>query len=114
MEKDKVIRSWGYYRVLHDVPGMKVKELTVEPGQSLSMQRHNHRSEYWIVSEGTCVVKGHSPHGYAYPPKTLEIHQETHIPCGEWHQLTNPFSEPCKIVEIQYGKLCDESDIERK
>jgi quercetin dioxygenase-like cupin family protein len=43
-------RQWGYYRVLHEVPGMKVKELTVDPGQSLSMQRHQHRAEYWIVS----------------------------------------------------------------
>ena len=110
----KTERPWGYYRVLHEVPGMKVKELTVGPGQSLSMQRHQHRSEYWIVSQGVCEVNSQSPKGYAYPPKTLTVHQEIHIPCGEWHQLTNPYSEPCKIVEVQYGQLCDESDIERK
>lgn len=107
-------RPWGYYRVLHEMPGLKVKELTVEPGQSLSMQRHQYRAEYWIVGAGQCVVNSQSPQGYAYPPKTLTEHQETHIPCGEWHQLTNPFSEPCKIVEIQYGSHCEESDIERQ
>ena len=110
----KTDRTWGYYRVLHEVPGIKVKELTVEPGHSLSMQRHQHRSEYWIVSAGSCEVLSQSPSGYHYPPKVLTIHQEVRIPVTEWHQLTNPFSEPCKIVEIQYGDLCDESDIERK
>jgi D-beta-D-heptose 7-phosphate kinase/D-beta-D-heptose 1-phosphate adenosyltransferase len=52
----KTERQWGYYRVLHEVAGMKVKELTVNPGKSLSMQRHHHRAEYWIVSEGQASV----------------------------------------------------------
>jgi cytidyltransferase-like protein len=53
----KTSRQWGYYRVLHEVPGMKVKELTVNPGKSLSMQKHHLRAEYWIVSEGSAIVK---------------------------------------------------------
>lgn len=109
-----VARSWGHYQVLHQVPGMKVKELTVEPGQSLSMQRHQHRSEYWIVSQGACVVNSMSTSEYRWPPRTLNQHQSLHIPVTEWHQLTNPFAEPCKIVEIQYGTMCEETDIERK
>jgi cytidyltransferase-like protein len=107
-------RAWGYYRVLHDTVGMKVKELTVNPGGSLSMQRHAQRSEFWMVSDGSCVVHSMLPNGYSLPPKLLEKHDEFKIPTGEWHRLTNPFETPCKIVEIQYGEKCDEEDIERK
>jgi hypothetical protein len=56
----KTERPWGHYRVLHEVPGTKVKELTVMPGQTLSMQRHSSRAEYWQVSEGRCVVESKS------------------------------------------------------
>jgi len=110
----KTERPWGYYRVLHDVPGMKVKELTVDPGKSLSMQRHRLRSEYWIVQDGTAVVNSQMPNGYALPPKTLYKYDEHHVPMLEWHQLTNPLPVPLRIVEIQYGEQCIEEDIERK
>ena len=109
----KTERSWGYYRVLHEVPGMKVKELTVDPGKSLSMQRHQLRAEYWMVSEGECVVNSMMPNGYRLLPAELKQHQEYKIPVAEWHQLTNPYDVPCKIVEIQYGQSCIEEDIER-
>ena len=104
----KTERVWGYYRVLHDVPGTKVKELTVMPGQSLSMQRHQDRSEHWHVSEGQCVVN------YKDVSMTLEAHSNVSIPAGSWHQLTNPFDQPCRLIEIQYGTRCEEEDIERK
>lgn len=110
----KTHRPWGYYRILHDVPGMKVKELTVEPKQSLSMQRHKNRAEYWIVSEGCAIVASTSDTGYYFPPRTLYKHNEYHVPVNAWHQLTNPFDTPVKIVEIQYGTACEEFDIERK
>jgi mannose-6-phosphate isomerase-like protein (cupin superfamily) len=110
----KTERSWGYYRVLHETAGMKVKELTVDPGKSLSMQKHKLRSEYWIVSEGQCVVNSQMIGGYSLPPKPLSKHQEYSINVGDWHQLTNPFDVPCRIVEIQYGEQCIEDDIERK
>lgn len=109
----KTERQWGYYRVLHEVPGMKMKELTVDPGKSLSMQKHALRAEYWMVSEGRCVVNSMMPNRYRLPPAELAKHQEYKIPVAEWHQLTNPFDEPCKIVEIQYGQSCIEEDIER-
>jgi cytidyltransferase-like protein len=107
-------RPWGYYRVLHEVPGMKVKELTVDPGKNLSMQRHNLRSEYWIVQEGTAIINSQTPNGYALPPKTLNKYNEHYVPILEWHQLTNPYNVPLKIVEIQYGEQCIEEDIERQ
>jgi cytidyltransferase-like protein len=110
----KTERPWGYYRVLHEVPGMKVKELTVNPGCSLSMQRHQHRAEYWIVSEGTAVVNSTMAGGYYLPAQTLNKHEEYRVPVALWHQLTNPFNEPCKVVEIQYGDRCVEEDIERR
>ena len=110
----KTERQWGYYRVLHEVTGCKVKELTVDPGKSLSMQRHELRSEYWLVTHGACVVNSMMPGGYALPPTLLKEHLEFKIPVGEWHQLTNPYDVPCRIVEIQYGEQCVEEDIERK
>jgi cytidyltransferase-like protein len=113
----KTERQWGYYRVLHEVSGMKVKELTVDPGKSLSMQRHNLRSEYWIVSEGKCMVEhhGHAIQTDAYLVHTqLATHQEFRIPQLKWHRLFNPYDVPCRIVEIQYGEQCEEEDIERK
>lgn len=110
----KTERQWGYYRVLHEVSGMKVKELTVNPGKSLSMQRHHLRAEYWIVSEGTAVVNSMMSGGYTLPPTVLVPHEEYKVPVREWHQLTNPFDVPVKVVEIQYGDQCIEEDIERK
>ena len=105
----KTQRPWGYYRVLHEVEGTKVKELTVEPGQSLSMQRHEHRGEYWFVTEGACQVKTE------FSDMQMFAHDEMiKIPVGRWHQLINPFTEPCKLVEIQYGARCVEEDIERR
>lgn len=110
----KTERPWGYYRVLHEVPGTKVKELTIDPGQSLSLQRHKNRAEYWHVSSGQCIVEQQLDNGYSMPPAELSEHMSVHIPVHGWHKLVNPFNEPCKIVEIQYGTSCDESDIERR
>jgi cytidyltransferase-like protein len=104
----KTIRSWGYYRVLHDVSGTKVKELTVDPGKSLSMQRHKYRKEHWHVSYGMCQVELEDR------TFTLQHHDQCTIETNQWHKLSNPFSIPCKLVEIQYGARCSEDDIERK
>jgi len=109
----KTERQWGYYRVLHEVEGCKVKELTVDPGKSLSMQKHLMRHEYWLVSEGMCVVNSKLDGGYLLPSRALNKHDEFKVPMGTWHQLTNPFDVPCRIVEIQYGDNCTEEDIER-
>lgn len=105
----KTERSWGYYRVLHDVSGAKVKELTINPGQSLTMQRHEHRNEYWLVTEGKCSV-----FNGLRTTEQLYRHDTFKVPAGNWHQLSNPYSEPCRIVELQYGARCTEDDIERQ
>lgn len=109
----KTERPWGYYRVLHEVAGTKVKELTVNPGQSLSLQRHRDRQEFWHVTSGKCAVEQKMPGGYSLPTIELTTHNQISIPVNDWHRIYNPYDEPCKIVEIQYGKRCDEDDIER-
>ena len=110
----QITRTWGYYRVLHDVLGTKVKELTILPGQSLSMQRHFTRNELWHVTEGQCCINTQMSSGYMLPTQTLTKFSQVHILQDEWHQLTNPFDTICRVVEIQYGSRCNEDDIERK
>jgi D-beta-D-heptose 7-phosphate kinase/D-beta-D-heptose 1-phosphate adenosyltransferase len=112
----KTHRQWGYYRILHENgPGVKLKELTVEPGKRLSMQKHLNRAEFWFVSEGTATV-------YTVDPGSTDIelvgvyneHQYLHVPIKQWHQLSNETDKPLKIIEIQYGTNCIEEDIMRK
>jgi cytidyltransferase-like protein len=111
----KTPRPWGYYRVLHEHGAkVKVKELTVEPGQRLSMQRHQDRAEHWFVAQGTATV-------YTIDRKTdaellgeFHTHQHIHIEQGEWHQLCNLTDQSLRVIEIQYGDRCEEQDIERR
>ena len=111
----KTARPWGYYKVLHQVgKEVKLKELTVEPGKSLSMQKHKQRAEFWFVSEGEASV-------YTLNRKTdselvgkFTQFDHTWIANNEWHQLVNETLEPLRIIEIQYGSNCSEEDIERK
>jgi cytidyltransferase-like protein len=105
-------RPWGYYRVLHEVSGTKVKELTIESGQSLTMQRHYDRDEHWHVAEGTCTVDFEDATTKSHIK--LKRHDQFTIKAECWHKLHNPTDTPCKIVEIQYGITCVEEDIERR
>lgn len=111
----KTHRPWGHYRILYEHgPGVKVKELVVNPGQRLSMQRHQKRNELWFVASGTATVftldEDDEPvfQVDCYEKQNLMILQD------RWHQLANLTDQPLKIVEIQYGDLCEESDIERR
>ena len=109
-------RPWGYYRVLHNELGVvKVKELVVMPGKSLSMQRHENRAEHWFITKGVATV-------YTINTRTTDYEllgeynkfDNLHIKRGEWHMLANQTESPLRIVEIQYGTSCSEDDIERK
>ena len=104
----RVYRNWGYYKVLQEYPGVKVKELVVEPGKSLSMQRHMHRSEFWTVVDGTGMVELNDTKVMLHPQSTIFIQPMA------WHKLWNTSDRQLRIVEIQYGSECDEADIERK
>jgi cytidyltransferase-like protein len=111
----KTARAWGYYRVLHEPnSNVKLKELTVEPGQRLSMQRHDHRSEFWFVSEGTATVYTLDSSTDIDLLGTYSAHQHLFISQGSWHQLCNETDQPLRLIEIQYGNRCEEQDIERK
>jgi len=112
----KTPRTWGYYRVLHENgEQVKVKELTVDPGKSLSMQKHKDRAEIWFIAEGTATL-------YDIDERTTDVElratykqfQTLFISRDQWHQLANESTEPLKIIEIQYGDRCVEEDIERK
>ena len=67
-----------------------------------------------MAAEGACAVEQRMPSGYVLPLKDLTLHQQISIPVGDWHRVYNPYDVPCKIVEIQYGSNCIESDIERE
>lgn len=109
-----VERPWGKYTVLYSPsPGIKVKELTVLPGKSLSLQQHLLRSEEWFVVSGDAIVIL-SEDGEAIETFTLSSNERITIPAGAWHQLKNQSNQPLHVIEIQYGTLCEESDIIRK
>jgi D-beta-D-heptose 7-phosphate kinase/D-beta-D-heptose 1-phosphate adenosyltransferase len=111
----KTERQWGYYRVLHeDGPEVKVKELTVDPGKSLSMQRHNNRLELWFVAQGTATVYTINSSSDEELDGVYEKFRNIHIATNQWHRLVNETDKPLKIIEIQYGEECIEEDIERK
>jgi len=113
-EPIKTQRSWGFYTVLESVnDNVKVKKLHVQPGKSLSLQRHQYRSEVWFVAEGEACVETRYPDGQ----KDVKIYNKfakIDIPINSWHRLFNISSSPLEIVEIQYGDQCVEEDIERQ
>lgn len=111
----KTVRPWGYYRILYENnKQVKVKELTVDPGKKLSMQRHKDRAEHWFVSEGIAKVYTINRSTDVDLLGEYKKFDHIHIQKTEWHQLCNETTQPLKIIEIQYGEQCIEEDIERK
>jgi cytidyltransferase-like protein len=109
-------RNWGIYNVLDEGDEYKLKTLHVAPGQSLSMQKHKHRSEHWFVARGSGQVEL-CPYTDTYKNphvKELREHELFTIPVGWWHKLSNTTDEDLYIIEIQYGSQCKESDIIRQ
>ena len=111
----KTIRDWGYYRILHECGiRTKVKELTIDPGKSLSMQKHFRRSELWFVSEGVATLYNLDYNNEVVKEGAYVQFKTIYVPTGRWHQLANETNKPLKIIEIQYGNECIEEDIKRK
>ena len=106
-------RVWGSYYNLFKDDDVKVKELIVSPGQGMSFQRHKKRSEIWLVSKGKCVVNFSKSDPDNRENITLNKFDKYLANVGEWHQITNPFDQPCHLIEIQYGQEVTEEDIER-
>jgi mannose-1-phosphate guanylyltransferase/mannose-6-phosphate isomerase len=103
----KVHRPWGWYDSIDEGARFKVKRIQVKPGASLSLQKHAHRAEHWVVVTGTAkVICGDKT-------ITLTENQSTYIPLGEVHRLSNPGTIPLEIIEVQSGSYLGEDDIER-
>jgi len=101
------IRPWGHYEELAIGPRFKVKSIVVKPGGKLSLQSHFHRSEHWIVVEGSAIVtKGNCA-------ELLSENESIYIPLGEVHRLENPGKVPMRLIEVQTGTYFGEDDILR-
>ena len=107
-------RKWGSFFNLFQTKNIKVKELIVEPGKSMSFQRHLKRNEIWLISEGECEVNSSNDKLSENIYKTiLKKFDHFLVPVGQWHQIVNFSETQTHIIEIQYGDECKEDDIER-
>ena len=103
----KVHRPWGWYDSIDEAERFKVKRIQVKPGASLSLQKHHHRAEHWIVVKGTAEVT------CGDKVTLLGENQSIYIPLGEVHRLSNPGNIPLEIIEVQTGSYLGEDDIVR-
>ncbi len=106
-------RIWGDFYDLFQDDFVKVKELIVLPNQGMSFQRHMKRSEVWLISHGKCEINYSNDDPKAIKTIQLDQGDRFDVPVNSWHQITNPFQEECRIIEIQYGEETIENDIER-
>ncbi len=103
----KVYRPWGAYDSVDRAERFQVKRITVNPGGILSLQRHHHRAEHWVVVTGTArITRGDEVF-------TLAENQSTYIPLGVSHRLENPGKIPLELIEVQSGSYLGEDDIVR-
>ena len=100
-------RPWGYYRVLEDEPDHKVKRLVVYPGKRLSLQRHKHRTEHWLILQGHALITLNDE------TISMEAGQAMDVPQGAWHRIRNPGAQNMAVIEVQTGNYFGEDDIER-
>ena len=107
VEHRTVYRPWGHYDSLNMGARFQVKRITVKPGAKLSLQKHFHRSEHWVVVHGTAVVTNGDE------DILLSENQSTYIPLGTMHRLYNPGSIPLELIEVQSGSYLGEDDIVR-
>ena len=106
-------RVWGSFYNLYDSKEVKVKELVVNPNKGMSYQRHNQRSEIWLVIKGSCKVNYSDGNPELKETIVLNKFDRFIVKKGQWHQITNPFKENCHLIELQYGDFVVEEDIER-
>lgn len=101
-------RPWGSFHTLEEGPGYKVKRLVILPGQRLSLQKHRHRAEHWVVVAGTATVTNGS--------RVLRLGRRdcTVIPRQAWHRIENRGRTAVVVIEVQHGKYLGEDDIIRK
>jgi mannose-1-phosphate guanylyltransferase/mannose-6-phosphate isomerase len=103
----RVNRPWGAYECIDSEDRFQVKRITVKPGASLSLQKHMHRAEHWVVVKGTArITRGKKM-------ITLSENESTYIPLGVRHRLENPGKIALELIEVQSGSYLGEDDIER-
>jgi mannose-1-phosphate guanylyltransferase len=100
-------RPWGTYTVLENTPGYKIKRIVVKPGKRLSLQKHFHRNEHWIVVSGTATVT------VGAETRLIRPNESTYIKMGEIHRLSNDGKIPVVLIEAQVGEYTGEDDIVR-
>ena len=107
MKKKRVQRPWGFYTVINKGKNFKVKLVEVLPGKRLSLQRHKHRSEHWVVVSGTAEVELDGE------TRLLRKGESTFVKSGVKHRLRNPGVIPLEVIEVQLGEYLEENDIVR-
>ena len=103
----QVFRPWGSYDSLEIREGFQVKRLIVNPGAVLSLQKHAHRAEHWVVVRGKARITRNEE------VFNLGVNESTYIAIGDIHRIANPFDEPAHIIEVQCGDYLGEDDIVR-
>ena len=103
----KIFRPWGSYFTMAEGSNWQVKRINVNPGQSLSLQKHNHRSEHWVIVSGEALIE------VGDEKKKLLKNQSIYIPLGFKHRLSNPGIERLILIEVQSGSYLGEDDIIR-
>jgi mannose-1-phosphate guanylyltransferase/mannose-6-phosphate isomerase len=107
VEHRRIYRPWGYYQDIDAGPRYRVKRIVVKPGGRLSLQRHVHRSEHWVVVKGAAEVT------VGEDVRTIHENESTYIPIGSVHRLANPGKIPLELIEVQSGSYLGEDDIVR-
>ena len=100
-------RPWGWYQTMDLGDRFRVKRIVVKPGAKLSLQKHHHRAEHWVVVRGTAEIT------IGDDKRILHENESVYIPIGEIHRLANPGRIPVEIIEVQTGTYLEEDDIER-
>jgi mannose-1-phosphate guanylyltransferase/mannose-6-phosphate isomerase len=107
IEHRRIYRPWGYYQGVDIGARYQVKRIVVTPGAALSLQKHFHRAEHWVVVKGTAeVTVGGALH-------TIHENESIYIPIGSLHRLANPGKIPLELIEVQVGSYLGEDDIVR-
>ena len=106
-KKNVYYRPWGRYVNLFEGNGFLVKELFVKSKSSISLQKHHHRSEHWLVTQGNPLITINKD------KFSKKVSESVFIPQGSIHRIENPYKVPVKILEIQTGSILKETDIVR-
>ena len=107
IEHRRIYRPWGYYQGVDVGPRHQVKRIVVNPGSKLSLQKHHHRSEHWVVVKGTAEVT------VGDDVRPVHENESIYVPIGARHRLANPGKIPLELIEVQVGSYLGEDDIIR-